>query len=209
MIETLIVIAKSPIPGRVKTRLAPQLSHNQAAELAAAALDDTLAAIDATPCGQRLLAFDGPVGSWLRPGWRYHRQSAGGLDDRIADVFGACGGGPAMLVGMDTPQLTSRHLRRFDPSRYDACLGPADDGGYWTIGFVDPSIAGRAVRGVQMSTPDTCRDQVARLAGLGLRVQMLDPLRDVDTIDDAEAVAALAPNTAFAARLSTLIDPAA
>jgi glycosyltransferase A (GT-A) superfamily protein (DUF2064 family) len=205
---TLIVLAKQPVAGRVKTRLVPPLTYAAAAELAAAALSDTLAVVDRAPARERVLAFDGDVAGWLPSGWRHLVQSDGGLDLRLGAAFDAVGEGPAVLVGMDTPQLSPTDLVGFDPSRYDACFGPAADGGYWTIGFADARNAAAAIRGVPMSTAHTGAAQLRRLHERGLRVQILDTLVDVDTIDTAVAVAELAPHTAFAAALA-LVDRAA
>jgi glycosyltransferase A (GT-A) superfamily protein (DUF2064 family) len=105
---------------------------------------------------------------------------------------------------MDTPQLRPRQLAAFDPARYDACLGPAVDGGYWAIGFADPRLASAAIPGVPMSTARTGDEQLRRLRGLGLRVQLLDVLDDVDTFDTALCVAAAAPRTAFARAVGRL-----
>lgn len=202
MIETLIVIAKVPIAGRVKTRLVPPLSSEQAAQVAGAALADTLAAVHGAPSRQRLLTFDGAAAGWLPAGWQSCRQPDGELDRRLAAAFHAAGPGTALLVGMDTPQVTSAQLAAFDPERYDTCLGLAPDGGYWAIGFRDPRLAAPAILGIAMSTAHTGADQLRRLHRLGLRVQLLDELRDVDTIADADAVAALIPGSAFAAALA-------
>ena len=103
---------------------------------------------------------------------------------------------------MDTPQLAGDQLTAFDPERFDACLGLAPDGGYWVIGFRDPAWAGAAIRGVPMSTAHTGAAQLERLRGLGLRVQLLDELTDVDTIDSADEVALLAPDSHFAIALA-------
>ena len=203
----LIVLAKRPRPGRVKTRLCPPLAPEQAAAVAAAALTDTLAAVETTNVTRRILAFDGPPDAWLPRGWDWTRQPTGGLDERLIAAFGAVRG-PALLVGMDTPQLTSELLSSFDPSRYDACLGRADDGGYWCIGFADPAHAS-AIRGVPMSRSDTAAHQLERLTLAGLRVQLLPTLVDVDTIETALQVARLAPHTRFAAELATMIEAAA
>ncbi len=199
MIHTLIVIAKAPVPGRVKTRLMPPLSAAQAAQLAAGALRDTLRVTQHVPAEHRLLAFEGELSGWLPAGWRSCRQPDGGLDRRLAAAFLAAGPGPALLVGMDTPQLRGEQLTAFDTEQYDACLGMSSDGGYWTIGLSDPRLAPSAILGVAMSTAHTGADQLCRLHGLGLRVQILDELRDVDTIEDAAEVAALIPESAFAA----------
>jgi uncharacterized protein len=204
---TLIVIAKEPIAGRVKTRLVPPLTHAQAAELAAAALTDTLHAVGAVPTRRRLLAFDGSIDGWLPPGWAHCQQPSGGLDRRLVAAFTASGSGPALLVGMDTPQLQADHLAAFDPDRYDACLGPARDGGYWAIGFRDPAMAAGTISGVPMSSDRTADEQLRRLIAGGLSVQILDELTDVDTIDDAYAVAALAPDSRFAAALARVPEP--
>ena len=208
MSRTHVVIAKQPVPGRVKTRLCPPLSPRQAATLAGAALSDTLAAVDAVRPRTKVLCFDGDPSGWLRPGWVHRRQRSGGLDVRLADAL-ATVVGPATVVGMDTPQLNSRLLDSFDPVRFDACLGPTADGGYWTIGLRDTKYAHAAISGVPMSTDHTYAAQLARLRSLGLSVQVLDELVDVDTIDDAVDVARLVPHTAFGAALAGLDSGAA
>jgi uncharacterized protein len=199
----LIVLAKQPRPGRVKTRLCPPCTPDQAAELARAALTDTLDAVAATPAPRRILALDGEPGDWLPPGFEVVGQRAGGLGQRLAGAFAAAGSGPALLVGMDTPQLTPRLLdaaaRALAESDADAVLGAAPDGGYWAIGLRDP--AQPAFEDVPMSTPATLAAQRRRLRRLGLRWRELPRLRDVDTIADARAVAAAHPATRFAAAL--------
>jgi glycosyltransferase A (GT-A) superfamily protein (DUF2064 family) len=209
MISTLIVIAKEPVPGRVKTRLTPHMTLACAAALAAAALHDTIDAVSAAPARNRLLAFDGTVADWLRPGWRHCTQPAGGLDVRLASAFVHAVPGAAFLVGMDTPQVSSEALTQFDPSAFDACLGPTADGGYWCLGLRDPSLAPMLIHGVPMSTTRTFATQLERLTRHGLRVQLLDELIDVDTAADAHTVARLAPSTTFAATWTRLTDAAA
>ncbi|MFJ9815811.1 DUF2064 domain-containing protein [Streptomyces sp. NPDC101151] len=195
---TLLVIAKEPRPGRVKTRLTPPFSPEQAASLAEAALADTLRAVAAAPAGRRVLVLDGRPGPWLPPGFDVVPQCAGGLDARLADAFARCSG-PALLIGMDTPQVTP-DLLTVDFADCDAYFGPAEDGGFWALGLARPEPA--LLRGVPMSSPVTGAVQRERLVTAGLRVRDLPRLRDVDTAADAHAVAALAPHGAFAARLA-------
>ncbi|WP_369368376.1 DUF2064 domain-containing protein [Streptomyces sp. CG4] len=195
---TLLVIAKEPLPGRVKTRLTPPFTPRQAARLAEAALVDTLHAVAAAPATRRVLVLDGAPGPWLPSGFEVLPQCAGGLDERLADAFAHCSG-PALLIGMDTPQVTPE-LLTVDFAGCDAYLGPAEDGGFWALGLAEPDPA--LLRGVPMSTPETGAVQRQRLLAAGLRARELPRLRDVDTAADAHAVAALAPHGRFAARLA-------
>ncbi|MER5833871.1 DUF2064 domain-containing protein [Streptomyces sp. NPDC002130] len=195
---TLLVIAKEPRPGRVKTRLTPPFTPQQAAALAEAALADTLHAVADTPAARRVLVLDGAPGPWLPPGFDVVAQCAGRLDERLAEAFARCTG-PALLIGMDTPQVTPE-LLTVDFTDCDAWFGPAEDGGFWALGLACPDPA--LLRGVPMSTPVTGAVQRERLVAAGLRVRDLPPLRDVDTAPDAHAVAALAPRGRFAARLA-------
>ncbi|KUN01224.1 glycosyltransferase [Streptomyces yokosukanensis] len=195
---TLLVIAKEPLPGRVKTRLTPPFTPLQAARLAQASLTDTLHAVAAAPATRRVLVLDGSPGPWLPPGFEVLPQCAGGLDERLADAFAHCSG-PALLIGMDTPQVTPE-LLAVDFAGCDAYFGPAEDGGFWALGLAEPDPA--LLRGVPMSRPETGAVQRARLLDAGLRVRELPRLRDVDTAADAHAVAALAPHGRFAARLA-------
>ncbi|MFR9722942.1 DUF2064 domain-containing protein [Streptomyces sp. MS19] len=202
---TLLVIAKEPVPGRVKTRLTPPFTPRQAAALAEAALADTLHALLRTPARRRVLVLDGRPGLWLPPGFTVVPQAGGGLDRRIAAAFAACTG-PALLVGMDTPQLTPALLApatapdSWPPGR--AWLGPASDGGFWALGMAEPRPD--AVVGVPMSRADTGTAQRERLRRLGLTVEELPTLRDVDTAADAACVAAEAPPGRFTALHATL-----
>ncbi|MDT0433214.1 MULTISPECIES: DUF2064 domain-containing protein [Streptomyces] len=195
---TLLVIAKEPRPGRVKTRLTPPFTPVEAAALAEAALADTLAAVLAAPARRRVLVLDGAPGPWLPPGFDVVPQRDGGLDERLAAAFAGCRG-PALLIGMDTPQVTPE-LLTVDFAECDAYLGPAVDGGFWALGLAAPDPA--LLRGVPMSTPHTGAAQRARLDGAGLRVRELPRLRDVDTADDAVRVAAEAPDSRFAGELA-------
>lgn len=196
-LQTVVVIAKEPVAGRVKTRLTTLITPAQAADVAAASLQDTLDAMRAVPAARYVLALDGRPGQWVPRGWSVVGQPDGGLDHRLATVLGDLVAGPCLLVGMDTPQITPA-MCAFDPIGYDACLGMATDGGYWAIGFGDPTQAPGVIEGVPMSTDHTGVDQLARLREAGLRVQELPPLRDVDTPQDAAAVASSIPDSAFA-----------
>ncbi|MDA0164034.1 DUF2064 domain-containing protein [Solirubrobacter ginsenosidimutans] len=204
MSPVLIVIAKAPVAGRVKTRLTPPCTPVQAALVAQAALEDTLeAALGALRPTRRVLVLDGTPGPWLPPGFDVIPQRGDGLADRLANAF-ADVGEAAFLVGMDTPQLTSRLLDEGleAVTAGDSAFGAALDGGYWGIGLRTPDPA--VFAGVPMSTARTGVVQRAKLTLLGLHPRVLRPLLDVDTIADARAVAEAAPATRFAAQLAAL-----
>ena len=199
------MIAKAPVAGRVKTRLCPPCTPAQAAELAEAALRDTLdAAARATRAGRRVIALDGTPGAWLPAGFEAIAQRGDGLAERLAAAF-ADVGEPAFLVGMDTPQLTPELLDAgLDAVAGGGCaFGAALDGGYWGIGLhtADPAV----FAGVPMSTPHTGAAQRAQMGRLGLRPRSLPALSDVDTFEDALAVAAEAPGTRFAEQVAALM----
>ena len=198
--DVVVIIAKSPVPGAVKTRLQPTFSAAEAAALAAASIRDTLDTVAAVGPARTVLAWDGPPVRWLPPDVDVVPQRGSTLDERLenafGDVYAAEGGDPTtvFLVGMDTPHLT--------PSDFDlrwgtgdAVLGPSVDGGFWAIGF--RRYVPGSIRGVPMSTPDTGTAQLARLSERGLRVRLLPRKRDVDDPSDAAAVASAAPESRF------------
>ncbi len=185
---TLVVIAKEPIPGRVKTRLHPPLSYEQAAELAAASIDDTLGSMRAVPASRRILLFDGDRAPESARGYEVIPQVAGDLDERLGAIFDLVDG-PMVLIGMDTPQVTPAMLT-------DA----ASDGGWWALAMRKPD--GALLRGIPTSRDDTGELQKARLLAAGLTVGTLPMLTDVDTIDDALEVAAGAPLGRLASTLA-------
>jgi len=199
---TLIVIAKECLPGKVKTRLHPPLSLEQAALLAAASLDDTLAAVATLPVTRRVLAFDGQVPPSAAAGYDVVPQVAGALDERLGAIFDGCTE-PAVLIGMDTPQVSAEVLAPIFapwPDDVDAWFGPAADGGFWALALREPD--GDLIRGVPMSRDDTGQRQLDRLRAAGLTVRILPTLTDVDHIEDAYEVAAIAPSGRFAATLA-------
>lgn len=192
--RTVIVIAKAPVPGRVKTRLQAEFTAAESAALARESLADTFAAVCSSPVRRRVLALDGDPGPWIPVGFEVVPQRGDGLADRLAaafeDTFHSSHDGPMVLIGMDTPQVTAK-LLTIDWAGYDAVLGLTEDGGYWCLGLRRPDR--RALASVPMSTDHTGADQLRRLAALGYRVRLLPSLRDMDTPADAAAIAAEFP----------------
>ena len=190
----LLVLAKAPVPGRVKTRLCPPCTPEQAARIAGAALADTMDVVTATPAAARTLVVDGSHPA--PPGWATVAQRGGDLGERLAHAYAdtARAGVASVLVGMDTPQLTTALLTGAAVllGDADAVLGLAEDGGWWTLGLRDPAHA-VLLRDIETSTSETGARTLDALRAHGLRVAALPVLRDVDTTADARAVAALCP----------------
>lgn len=195
MNPTVIVLAKRPRPGRVKTRLCPPCSDEEAARIAAAALELTIASALRSTASRLVLACDEDV---TVPGFETIRQRGEGLGERLTNAF-ADVGGPAVLVGMDTPQLTPRLIDEALEVIVDggSVIGPTQDGGYWGIGLPGESRQDPFAR-VPMSRADTFEHQIARLRLLGHEPKVLPELRDVDVFADARAVARLVPESSFA-----------
>lgn len=202
-----LVMAKAPVPGRVKTRLCPPLSPAEAAAVAEAALADTLDAVSRCGADRLVVALDGDPGPWLPAGFELIAQRGEGLDERLAAAW-LDAGGPGVQVGMDTPQLKADDLDSALAllDEHDAALGPAEDGGWWAIALrrADPAC----FLGVPMSTDGTNRAQHQRLLDLGLSVATLPTRRDIDDTTDLAAVAAAHPHLRVSATAARLLGVA-
>ena len=190
----LTIIAKEPRAGFVKTRLCPPCTPRQAADIAGAALLDTLDAADAVVAGltgvDRVLLFDGDPMKWTRPGYRVVSQRGSGLASRLSNAFDDLG--PGLIVGMETPGAVPVLADGISALRsgHDV-VGLAVDGGYWAIGLhcVDPVV----FDDIPMSTSSTGLAQLSRLHRLRRQVRMLPMSHDLDTIDDLSIAASHAP----------------
>jgi glycosyltransferase A (GT-A) superfamily protein (DUF2064 family) len=202
----VLVVAKAPVAGRVKTRLGALVGDDVAADLAAAALLDTLDACrEAGAAGHLSLAGDLSVavrGEEIRSaldGWTITRQVGDGFAARLVRAHREAGPGLVVQIGMDTPQVTAAALHQVADAMasHDAVLAPATDGGWWALARRDAEVV-RHLAQVPMSTASTCADTRRALERAGARVAHAPALTDVDTLDDADLVADLAPATRFA-----------
>ena len=205
----IVVMAKRPVAGQVKTRLIPRFGADGAAALAEAALRDTLDAITAGRWARQVLALDGDPDGLIPGDFDHLPQRGDGLDERIAsacdDAYRAAPV-PVLVIGADTPQVTPAMLADAAASLItpgtDAVLGLATDGGYWLLGLRRPEQA--LIAGVPMSQPTTGAHQLTRLREAGHTVQLLPALTDADRPADVDRIAKLAPHTRFAAVATAL-----
>jgi glycosyltransferase A (GT-A) superfamily protein (DUF2064 family) len=206
---TLLVVAKAPQPGLAKTRLAATVGERVAADIAAAALLDTLDAVAAAPVVSRVVALTGeldagPAAAEIRrrlESFTVIGQRGDDFADRLANAHAdAAHGLPVLQIGMDTPQVSAELLtvcaRRLLQS--PAVLGPADDGGWWLLGVQNPAMA-ECLRAVPMSQPDTGVITLKALHDNGIDVFEVERLADFDVADDIAAVRqACGPDSRFA-----------
>ncbi len=206
---TLLVVAKAPEPGKAKTRLAATVGDRVAAEIAAAALLDTLDAVAAAPVAARVVAFTGDLdGAACAAEIRQRLESftviaqrGEQFADRLANAHAdSADGYPVLQIGMDTPQVTAELLSGCARELLDApaVLGLAHDGGWWALGVAEPGMA-ECLRAVPMSRADTGELTLQALRRSGVEVTRVQPLPDVDVVDDVAAVReACGPRSRFA-----------
>ncbi len=188
-------MAKEPRPGRTKTRLVPPLTADTAAELYECFLRDALDHARSVADATRLVAV-WPPGSGgyferLAPDFGQVSQRGSSLAERLESVLTRCSGdgyGQVVAVNSDSPTLPPGRLSAafaaLDDDAVDVCLGPADDGGYYLIGWKRPHP--RLVREVAMSTSRVLDDTLRLAVELGLEVCLLEPWYDVDRPADLE-----------------------
>src|SRR5512138_1785704 len=194
--RTLVIMAKEPVPGEVKTRMVPPLTHAEAASLYEALLLDTaglVAGLEGVLGG----AAHSPAsaGTWFRgalpDGFLVLPQPNGDLGHRLATLFAALfddGGGPVCLMNSDGPDLPANHLRdafRLLEAGAEAVFGPNPDGGYYLVGLRRP--VPELFERIPWSTPRVLGSSLARAQRLGLEVALLPSWPDIDTHEDLAA----------------------
>lgn len=197
----ILFFVKYPEPGEVKTRLAEEATPELAAEFYKVFVQEKLAELEAG-CDHDIIVFFTPeqngkaMPDWLGPDYRYLAQKGAELGRRMENAFREAffmGYERVILAGSDIPGLTPAilddGLAALTPET--ASIGPADDGGYYCIGFHKKGFSPKVFSNMQWSNDDVFQRTVNRLSDMGMEVVELARLEDTDTIEDVETLVAL------------------
>lgn len=199
--RAVLVMAKAPRPGLVKTRLAPMLGDDRCASLQAALITRVASVATSVAPGGTYVAFDPPdargeLAGLVPPGVELVAQRGQHLGERLAAaVTDVCvvHRGLLVVVGTDIPLLGARHLHDAFVALAagdDVVLGPAHDGGYYLVGMNRPEPLLFDIAPELWGGPHVLSATTNRARSMGLRVGLLEVLQDLDTPEDAVALAA-------------------
>jgi uncharacterized protein len=189
MNDVLGVFAKSPLPGKVKTRLTPALSPEEGAELYRCMLLDTIARVRTLPF-DTVVFYEGNEDFFREaaPGLRLIPQLGGGLGERLEGAFAALGSlgyRARVVIGSDAPDLPLTFIEEafhLLEGGSDAVFGPAEDGGYYLVGL--SGAPGDLFRDIPWSSPQVLATSRQRAREAGLVTALLSPWYDVDSYQD-------------------------
>lgn len=187
----LIVFARTPVPGRVKTRLIGRLTAERAARLHEAMIADTAALVAGLPleATRRLLFSEAPPAMVVPPGLEVAQQASGELGARLAaalaDSFSR-GAKAALVLGSDTPHLPAERIMQAASALAgsDVVLGPAEDGGFYLLGCRAARFTPRLFDGLEWGTGRVLEQTRASARAAGLSVALLEPWYDLDEWPD-------------------------
>ncbi|MHC1697687.1 MAG: TIGR04282 family arsenosugar biosynthesis glycosyltransferase [Geobacteraceae bacterium] len=194
MNKALLIFAKQPLPGKVKTRLSPPCSFQTAAEIYRCMLTDTLVKVAELSAVERILFFEPSCGAvdffrGIFPGVRAFPQQGDGLGERLENAFETAfslGFESAAAIGTDSPDLPLSYLEEsfqlLEMGGVDAVFGPAEDGGYYLIAL--GSSCPGLFRNIPWSTNQVLEKSLRSATSLGLQVACLPAWHDMDTVED-------------------------
>jgi len=202
----ILLFVKSPVAGKVKTRLAVEIGAETALELYKCFVEDLVSMIENVDSGFQL-CFHPPdampqVKQWLGDQHSYMPQKGRDLGEKMKNALALTldeGFTKVVTIGSDIPDLPEEFLRqafaRLDS--FDAVIGPSSDGGYYLIGFSSNSFLAEAFDDVAWSTSDVFSQTLEKLKSHGLTVHLLPQWHDVDTQADLDDLVARIGNGHF------------
>lgn len=185
----LIVFAKEPEKGRVKTRLGKCFPNAQLLNLYKAFLKDTLDTAEKVDCEEKILAYSASgEPRYLKSisrNFKFYAQRGRNLGKRMHNAFMYTkdkGAKKAVIIGSDSPDLSAgiinNAFQRLD--KYDFVLGPSYDGGYYLIGLKKPEPC--IFEGIRWSTPDVFEDTVKKARKMNKKIFVLKKWYDIDNL---------------------------
>jgi rSAM/selenodomain-associated transferase 1 len=196
MNNALIIFARKPVPGKVKTRLIPHLSAGEAAQLYHCMLTDILnKSVSICETDKILFYEDGrETEDYFRanfPSFTVYPQQGEVLGMRMQTAFDhtfAMGYRSVAIIGTDSPDLPAAHIeesfRLLEKGGADVVFGPAEDGGYYLLAM--KRTHGELFRGIDWSSGQVLRQSLAKAELSGLSCKTLPVWYDVDTPADLE-----------------------
>ena len=185
----LIIFARKPELGKVKTRLAAQIGDEAALRIYIRLLEHTRAVAKSCDCDTHIFLTEQDGDDFFWQGFAQHVQAVGDLGEKMQKAFVALfekGYKRLVIVGSDCPGLQAAHVQAaLDAlADHDVAIGPAADGGYYLLGM--NRLHGRLFQNKRWSTDSVCSDTIADMQALQLRCAMLPTLHDVDTVEDLQ-----------------------
>ncbi len=201
MNNVLIIFAKYPEPGKVKTRLTPAISTEEASKFHRAIAADIITAHSDDPAFDTIVFFSPPerrddFADWLGSGTRLEAQEGADLGEREHNAFtrvlgpdARFGYERAVLIGTDCPVLDNKGIEHaFNLlDHHDVAIGPAEDGGYYLMGLTSPRPG--LFGGIDWGTSEVLEKTMQAAIKAKLDIAMLTELYDVDTIEDLSRLA--------------------
>lgn len=190
----IVVLTKAPIPGRVKTRLGEHIGHDAAAAIHETMVVETIRLAMSTGLPVTVSVDLDPGGRFMRRlqplGVSVEAQADGDLGDRLTHAMRHPG--RTIALGSDCVVFDPKWLVECVHSQADVSIGPAEDGGYWTIALdgSTPRLTTSAFADMPWSTPALHQETCSRLQSAGFSVHTLPAAYDVDDLSDLQRLAA-------------------
>ncbi|MEO7300080.1 MAG: TIGR04282 family arsenosugar biosynthesis glycosyltransferase [Verrucomicrobiota bacterium] len=190
MTAKLIIFAKAPRPGQVKSRLASSIGEIAACEAyqkITRLLLDNLHGLENVEIRFAPDEAESEMRKWLGHGYEYAPQGSGDLGERLQRAFQenfSAGNQRVIVIGSDCPYVTKQDIEAAANALTlkDVVLGPANDGGYWLMGLRKPQPA--LFQEIPWSSEKVLETTLIRISEAQLSFQLLHKLHDIDVAED-------------------------
>lgn len=190
----LVVVAKAPVPGKVKTRFLPELTFEEAANLYQCFIHDRIKEISTLDGIDKAIAFTPSnaretFASFTPNGFKLFAQKGKDLGKRLNNIFLenlTCGYGAVSIIDSDSPDLpksiVQESFRILLSNRADVVFGPCHDGGYYLVGMRKPHP--ELFKGIPWSTETVLQATLEKAEKIEIKTELLSRWNDLDTFED-------------------------